>query len=30
MAETMTLEPIDGIEIQTLVDNQWDMLLLSD
>ena len=30
MAETITLEPIDGIEILTLVDNQWDMLLLSD
>jgi 7,8-dihydropterin-6-yl-methyl-4-(beta-D-ribofuranosyl)aminobenzene 5'-phosphate synthase len=29
MTETIALEPIDGIEIQTLVDNQWDMLLLS-
>lgn len=30
MTEQITLEPIDGIEIQTLVDNQWDMLLRSE
>ena len=30
MTEQIALEPIDGIEIQTLVDNQWDMLLQSN
>jgi 7,8-dihydropterin-6-yl-methyl-4-(beta-D-ribofuranosyl)aminobenzene 5'-phosphate synthase len=30
MGETIALEPVDGIELQTLVDNQWDMLLRSD
>ncbi len=30
MSEQITLEPIDGIEIRTLVDNQWDMLLRSE
>lgn len=30
MTETITLDPIDGIEVQTLIDNQWDMLLRSE
>jgi 7,8-dihydropterin-6-yl-methyl-4-(beta-D-ribofuranosyl)aminobenzene 5'-phosphate synthase len=30
MTETITLEPIDGIEIQTLMDNASDLLLRSD
>ena len=30
MAETITLEPIDGIEVQTLMDNASDLLLRSE
>jgi 7,8-dihydropterin-6-yl-methyl-4-(beta-D-ribofuranosyl)aminobenzene 5'-phosphate synthase len=30
MTEQIALEPVDGIQIQTLVDNQWDMLLRGD
>ena len=30
VSEQIILEPVDGIEIQTLVDNQWDMLLRSE
>ena len=30
MPDAIALEPVDGIEIQTLMDNAWDMLLRSD
>ncbi len=30
MTESITLEPIDAVEVQTLIDNQWDMLLRSE